>query len=66
MQPSPSPEPPPSFADVAADFWAYKQIEYIWSRGVTEGYDDGTYRPDYTCTRDQMAVYVARAFELAM
>ena len=61
----PDPEPPPSFTDVAADFWAYKQIEYIWSRGVTEGYYDGTYRPDYTCTRDQMAVYVARAFELA-
>jgi hypothetical protein len=30
------------------------------------GYEDGLYRPEYVCTRDQMAVYVARAFELAM
>jgi hypothetical protein len=31
---------------------------------VTKGYPDGDYHPEYICTRDQMAVYVARAFRL--
>jgi len=33
---------------------------------VTQGYDDGTYRPDLIVTRDQMAVYVQRAFDLPL
>ena len=32
--------------------------------GVVQRYDDGLYRPEIVVTRDQMAVYVARAFEL--
>ena len=58
----------PSFADVAPGFWAYRYIEYIAepARGVAHGYPDGLYHPEYVCTRDQMAVYVARAFELPM
>jgi hypothetical protein len=39
-------------------------VEYIQSEGVTGGYPDGTYRPEAAVTRDQMAVYVARAFDL--
>jgi hypothetical protein len=31
---------------------------------VVQGYEDGTYQPLWPVTRDQMAVYVARAFEL--
>jgi len=31
---------------------------------VVNGYDDGNYHPEIAVTRDQMAVYVARAFEL--
>ena len=57
----PDPEPPPSFADVPPDHWAYKHIEYAVSQNVVEGYDDGAYHPEYEVTRDQMAVYVARA-----
>jgi len=40
-----------------------------WSlveNGVVSGYDDGYYRPEWVVTRDQMAVYVARAFGLPM
>jgi hypothetical protein len=33
---------------------------------VVKGYDDGTYRPGDPVTRDQMAVYVARAFKLPL
>jgi hypothetical protein len=35
-------------------------------QGVVKGYDDGTYRPTEAVTRDQMAVYVARAFKLPL
>jgi hypothetical protein len=61
----PAPTPPATFADVGVGFWAYRQIEYCASQGVVTGYWDGTYRPDNPVTRDQMAVYVTRAFGLA-
>jgi len=57
-----------TFPDVPTNFWSFKFVEYIAqpSIGVTKGYPDGDYHPEYICTRDQMAVYVARAFKLAM
>ena len=62
----PDPVPPATFLDVPESFWAYKQVEYCVGQGVVKGYDDGTYRPGDPVTRDQMAVYVARAFELPL
>jgi uncharacterized repeat protein (TIGR02543 family) len=54
----------PSFPDVASTFWAYVYIEYCVEQGVVRGYDDGSYHPEATVTRDQMAVYIAHAFGL--
>ncbi|MBN1459734.1 MAG: S-layer homology domain-containing protein, partial [Armatimonadetes bacterium] len=54
----------PSFPDVSSNFWAFRHIEYIRAAGVTQGFGDGLYHPEYPVTRDQMAVYVARAFDL--
>jgi hypothetical protein len=54
----------PDFSDVPTTHWAYREIEYAKEHGVVAGYGDGTYRPDWLCTRDQMAVFVARAFGL--
>jgi hypothetical protein len=61
-----TPPTTPTFPDVPTNFWAYKYVEYIAQPGigVTKGYPDGDYHPEYICTRDQMAVYVARAFKL--
>ncbi len=53
-----------TFPDVPADFWAHRYVEFIAEQGVTQGFPDGLYYPEVVCTRDQMAVYVARAFEL--
>lgn len=53
-----------SFPDVPTDYWAYKHIQFISDAGVVSGYPDGTYKPGGSVTRDQMAVYVARAFAL--
>ncbi len=56
----------PSFQDVSPDFWAYPYIEYLASREhpVVHGYPDGRYHPDDICTRDQLAVTMARALNL--
>jgi hypothetical protein len=54
----------PSFSDVPTSHWAFRHVEYAKAQGVVGGYWDGTYRPDFAVTRDQMAVYVQRAFDL--
>jgi hypothetical protein len=63
-------QPPssPSFADVPADFWSLRFVEYIADPDhlVTRGYPDGLYHPEQTCARDQMAAYIARAFQLPL
>ena len=58
------PSDPRNFPDVPSDFWAWKHVEYCVENGVVNGYEDGLYHPDWVVTRDQMAVYVARAFDL--
>ena len=65
----PPPMPPATFSDVGpgtAWEWCWPHVEYIAAKGVAGGYEDGTYRPATTCTRDQMAVYVTRGFRLPM
>ncbi len=59
----------PTFPDVTKDndwAWAHKYVEYAAASGVVQGYEDGTYGPGTPCTRDQIAVFVARAFRLPM
>jgi competence protein ComEC len=59
-----TPPAKPSFLDADAEHWAYKHIEYCAENSIVAGYADGFYRPSKLVTRDQMAVYVARAFGL--
>jgi uncharacterized repeat protein (TIGR01451 family) len=63
------PEPPdsPTFSDVTSTndwAWCYPHVEYVAGQGVVAGFPNGTYRPEMNVTRDQMAVYVTRAFRL--
>jgi hypothetical protein len=58
-----------TFADVTASnewAWCDRHVEYLAWRGVVSGYPGGLYHPEYACTRDQMAVFVAKAFGLPM
>jgi hypothetical protein len=55
---------PPSFADVPADHWAFRHIEYVRSMGITDGLPNGCYRPELTVDRGQLAAFVARAVAL--
>jgi hypothetical protein len=52
----------PSFPDVPLLHWAYKYVEYARTQGVVGGYPDGSYWPDLSVDRGQMAVYVYRGF----
>jgi Tol biopolymer transport system component len=58
------PADPRSFPDVPSDHWAYTHVEYCVENDIVSGYGDGLYHPESVVTRDQMAVYIARAFDL--
>jgi len=60
--------PPPldgshPFSDIAGH-WAEIFIEELYDQGITGGYPDGTYRPDLTVTRAEMAVFLVHTFNL--
>ncbi|MFB3879845.1 MAG: S-layer homology domain-containing protein [Armatimonadota bacterium] len=50
------------FPDVPDHFWAAREIQACVDHEVVKGYPDGFYRPEWEVTRDQMAVFVYRAF----
>jgi hypothetical protein len=50
------------FPDVPDHSWAAREIQACVDHGVVRGYPDGFYRPEWEVTRDQMAVFVYRAF----
>jgi len=60
-----TPPATPTFSDVPIYHWAYRYVEYVAEAGVASGYGDGSYRPGSVCSRDQMAVFVSRAFGLS-
>ena len=62
-----TPPSQPTFRDVTPTnkyAWAYKHVQYLVSEGMVAGYPDGLYRPASDVSRDQMTVYIARAFGL--
>ncbi len=54
------------FSDVPLDFWAYDFIEYLANRGVIGGYSDGTFRPNNSATRGQLAKIVVLGLNLTL
>lgn len=51
-----------TFPDVPEGEWYTPYVETLASVGVTTGYQDGTYRPNGSVTRAEMAVFLVRAF----
>ena len=51
-----------SFDDVPRSHWAYDAVEYLASKGLVEGYPDGTFQGDKLMTRYELAMIVARAY----
>ena len=59
--------PPPAtgtFSDVPAGYWAAAWIEQLAAEGITSGCAAGLYCPESAVTRDQMAVFLVKAFNL--
>ena len=44
-----------SFRDVGLNYWAYEYISQLACSGVINGYSDGTFRPQNSTTRAQLA-----------
>jgi hypothetical protein len=51
--------PSPAFTDVPLGHWAYPYVHTAHSHNVVTGYPDGTFRPDTSVTRAQLAKMVA-------
>ena len=54
-----------NFTDVKSSSFASGYIASAAERGIIMGYSDGTFRPNAVLTRGQMAILIARAFELS-
>lgn len=53
-----------SFSDVADNYWAKADIEKMASRLIVEGKEDGTFSPDETITRAELAEVLVKALGL--
>ncbi|PWK07920.1 S-layer homology domain-containing protein [Tumebacillus permanentifrigoris] len=53
---------PSAYSDVADADWAHGVIEALRAKGLMTGDGDGTFRPDSSITREEMAVLLVRAF----
>jgi trimeric autotransporter adhesin len=50
-----------TFQDVPTSYWAWRFIEALASQGLTSGCAAGSYCPDLTITRAEVAVFLGRA-----
>lgn len=59
-EPQFTPPSTPSFIDVSTDDAFYKEIEWARAEGITQGWDDNTFRPLQGTNRDAMATFLYR------
>lgn len=52
-----------SFADVPDTYWAARYINFAATRGWVTGYSDGTFKPENTITRAEVAAVTCRLLE---
>ncbi|MBM7649306.1 hypothetical protein JOC78_002259 [Bacillus ectoiniformans] len=53
-----------TFKDVNSSFWGQKEINYLVSKQIIKGYQDGTFRPNNQVTNSQVAIMLVRALKL--
>lgn len=49
-----------AYTDVAAGHWATNAINLVSSSGIMKGYEDGSFKPNQTITRAEMATILSR------
>ena len=52
------------FGDVNTDYWAVAWIKQLVAEGITSGCGSGSYCPELAVSRDQMAVFLTKTFNL--
>jgi hypothetical protein len=52
------------FKDEAPDYWATSEIRIMKEKGLIQGYDDGTFRPENPISRAEAAAIFVRMLEL--
>lgn len=52
------------FTDITKDRWSYDSISLCAKYGIIAGYPDGTYQPEKTPTREEVAAIAARLIRL--
>ncbi|MDR3116788.1 MAG: Ig-like domain-containing protein, partial [Bifidobacteriaceae bacterium] len=60
---NPEPVLPPisPFSDIKSTDAIYKAIIWAKNNSITTGYEDGTFKPNKTCSRAQMAMFIIRS-----
>ena len=48
------------YSDVTRDMWSFNEISALTEAGIMQGYRDGTFRPDNSVTRGEMATLISR------
>lgn len=51
-----------SFPDVTEGMWYYDAVLWAAEEGITTGFNDGTFKPDNTCTRAEIVTFLYREF----
>ncbi|WP_438350526.1 CAP domain-containing protein [Paenibacillus sp. FA6] len=51
-----------TYVDVPESHWAYEMVKWSQSNGISNGYDDGTFRPSQIVTETEFLVMVLRAY----
>lgn len=52
-----------AFTDVPSEHWAYDAVELLQSKGIVQGYPDGTYQGKRTMSRYELATVIARVLQ---
>ena len=54
-----------SFSDLSNTHWAYNVIKNMTVKGILNGYEDGTFRPESNITRAEAAQILSKAFNMS-
>jgi len=53
-----------AFSDLDETHWAYNNVMTMYEKGLVSGFNDGTFKPDDTLTREQFITMLVNALQL--
>ena len=53
-----------AFSDFDKNHWAYNNVVEMQEKGIVSGYNDGTFKPDNSLTREQFVIMLVNALKL--